>query len=813
MDSVSRPQAARPQSSFRAPRAFAVILLSTCLAPASPRLLQAQGASLLDQVRTLSTSGGAASLRSEAEALGQARDMPTRMRRAVFLLRAAQLTGRRQDWEGAASAFQSLASDSSQYADAWFGLGLVRTAMGDSGFLAKAGPLQPEGASLLDGAAYAYLRALALDSTLVAAAESLSMMNDRPKFHLSLPEFMPQLVAAVSSPPGNADSPLLLRVARLQSRYGDLAGGTATYQAYLRAGGDTVALTDTARTGDDRETLESLREGTSEARPLPELLLRRLRLEADLEHTDSLRAVLRRYRDVGGDSGAADFFEARLRWLKGDTAAMERSYYEGARHAGAAAARSLYREDIGWVASPEELARFDALPGPDLTGWLQGFWQKRDVADARPPGSRLREQFRRYFYAMEHYRLTPRARKDTWWTVKTAAPGLTGETEDPALGQNLLRGFQSSQNLFDDRGVVYLRHGAPDQIQLEMQESSGDQTIGGATVWRYFRPSGDLILQFADVPNDGTAGDVALARALVAPNALCAMQGGRACAIAGGASPATFRDYQAVDGRLSRDVDVATTTDDYRPHFDKSFTPLVQLYAVGSVVPGEGTLLAVFAVPGNKFPRRNVPQGGVVYPLHLRLSAAAADGRDVASVDTTRYFVTPKKLGKGQYLTGFLSLRVPPGIWQATLSVADSAERIGTAVRSDSLQVPALNSGELTMSDLILGQLPATLVWHTNGEVVPLNPLNAWSEHGGLSLYYELGGLRPGATYRTAIEFRQEDKTRLAVRFEEQATGTRQSVRRNINLADLKRGDYWLVLSVRDEAGHTIQRRQRVAVH
>jgi hypothetical protein len=203
----------------------------------------------------------------------------------------------------------------------------------------------------------------------------------------------------------------------------------------------------------------------------------------------------------------------------------------------------------------------------------------------------------------------------------------------------------------------------------------------------------------------------------------------------------------------------------------------------------------------------------VVYPVHLRLSASAADGRSIASVDTTRYFVTPKKLGKGRYLTGFLSLPVPPGTWQASLSVADSAERIGTALRLDSLEVPALNSGELTMSDLVLGQLPAPLTWHTNGQALPLNPLNAWPEHGRLTLFYQLGGLRPGSSYRTAIEFLQKDQVRLAVRFEEDAAGPRQAVQRTIALADLKRGDYRLVVTVSDAAGGTVRREQRVAVH
>lgn len=64
----------------------------------------------------------------------------------------------------------------------------------------------------------------------------------------------------------------------------------------------------------------------------------------------------------------------------------------------------------------------------------------------------------------------------------------------------------------------------------------------------------------------------------------------------------------------------------------------------------------------------------------------------------------------------------------------------------------------------------------------------------------------------TSIEFWQKGSSRLMVCFEEEATDPRQAVQRTIALADLKRGDYRLVVSVRNREGQEIRRSQRVEI-
>lgn len=230
----------------------------------------------------------------------------------------------------------------------------------------------------------------------------------------------------------------------------------------------------------DREALRVLRSSVAGTDSV-QVLFRRLRLETDLRYFDSARIVLDRFLAVGGDSASAMFFEARIA-CAADTASVEEAYFRGAEQVRNRSARGLYREDIGWIATPGELAQFDALGDSAVAGWLHAFWNRRDVTNARSPGTTLREHCRRYFYALEHYRLT-RGLRNPWWTTETVSPGedTTAEApiDDPAVAEHLLTGAQSRQQLFDDRGLVYLRHGPPDQIQVELAEHLDVRGIGG----------------------------------------------------------------------------------------------------------------------------------------------------------------------------------------------------------------------------------------------------------------------------------------------------------------------------------------------
>src|SRR6266705_2135353 len=150
---------------------------------------------------------------------------------------------------------------------------------------------------------------------------------------------------------------------------------------------------------------------------------------------------------------------------------LGKDYLSKAARARSPEALALYRADLGVVAHPDELAPFDGFtaPGP-RAAWLERFWLQRDVAEAREPGERLAEHYRRWFYAWHNFRLVSRHRH-----------------------YDITERYRADQRDFDDRGVIYLRHGSPDKRatyprvldRLEPNET-----------WLYRRPDGDLIFHF-----------------------------------------------------------------------------------------------------------------------------------------------------------------------------------------------------------------------------------------------------------------------------------------------------------------------------
>ncbi|MEK7381429.1 MAG: GWxTD domain-containing protein, partial [Gemmatimonadota bacterium] len=110
---------------------------------------------------------------------------------------------------------------------------------------------------------------------------------------------------------------------------------------------------------------------------------------------------------------------------------------------------------------------FQVLPAESISEFLRQFWRSRDLVEFRSDGERLREHYRRVFVARRAY---PRYL--------------------PGQGHELPR-YIAIADRVDDRGVVLIRHGEPDDranlnaLGFEPNES-----------WRYVRAEGDLLLHF-----------------------------------------------------------------------------------------------------------------------------------------------------------------------------------------------------------------------------------------------------------------------------------------------------------------------------
>ncbi|HEY2824560.1 MAG TPA: hypothetical protein VGI83_03350, partial [Gemmatimonadales bacterium] len=193
------------------------------------------------------------------------------------------------------------------------------------------------------------------------------------------------------------------------------------------------------------------------------------RLEREAGSDDSALAAFSAYVAQGGDSAVGLFESSRALFSLDRRADAESAYFAGARAARSDAGRAAYREDASWTASAGELAALDSLTrGGRLAAGLSRLWRVRDAESALRRGESLVEHQRRYLYAWKHFRLVSRHRH-----------------------YDVTETYRSEQSTFDDRGVIYLRQGAPDRratfsrVDIDPNES-----------WLYIRPEGNVIFHF-----------------------------------------------------------------------------------------------------------------------------------------------------------------------------------------------------------------------------------------------------------------------------------------------------------------------------
>src|SRR5690606_22064224 len=212
---------------------------------------------------------------------------------------------------------------------------------------------------------------------------------------------------------------------------------------------------------------EALRQAAAtSAAANPDVLLYRGRLEREVGDIDSALVAFRSYLSGGGAQGLGLLELARTELLAGNLAG-QRSYYEGARVDDGETV-AAYRADLALVANDSALAEFDANTGDRRVSFLRRFWGQRDRASLLRDGERLREHYRRVFYARRNFQLV-----------------------SPNRHYDIVERFRSGSRDYDDRGVVYIRHGEP--TERATYNAPGIQFNES---WMYERADGNLVFHF-----------------------------------------------------------------------------------------------------------------------------------------------------------------------------------------------------------------------------------------------------------------------------------------------------------------------------
>ncbi len=554
--------------------------------------------------------------------------------------------------------------------------------------------------------------------------------------------------------------------------------------------------------------LDALRRSAStQAAQDPEVLLARGRVEREVGDGDSALAAFHGYLDRGANRSLGQLEIARTLFLLGRFDGVQ-PYYDGAA-SDEPTTVAAYRADLATIATDSVLNEFDRQAGAQRVAYLKGFWTDRDRAELRADGERLREHYRRLFYARKNFQLTALNRH-----------------------YDIVERYRSGSRDFDDRGVIYIRHGEPSSRAtyaapgLEPNES-----------WRYSRPDGDLLFHFVareDVQDfklveslfdvlgfsqqialrgdkavdNPVAEQLLLSREQLSPIYMRLQSAGQ---IGSG-------QYQAEERRMGQEsIKLGTTTDSYQLRFADELRVRSDVLAVGH--DSAGSLVQItYAISGKGLEPVTVTRG-YLYSVRVRFSASDPTGRVVASLDTTRHFVAPEPVPEGEHLVGRLAVTVPTGRLQYRLAI-QQGEESGVVLPTDTVRVGGSASTSLALSDLVLGSPTANLVWRrTNQDSVLFNPLETFKRSEEMQLYYEINGLRPGAPYEVRLAVKRQGGggglfrkifggggAALSVKFDAQAAAPLETAHRGLQLDRLKPGNYVLEVTVTDDQGRKDER-------
>jgi GWxTD domain-containing protein len=540
----------------------------------------------------------------------------------------------------------------------------------------------------------------------------------------------------------------------------------------------------------------------------PQVLLARGRVEREVGDGDSALTAFNAYLQHGPNRSLGLLEVARTMFLVGRFDGMT-PYFEGAASDDSTAVAG-YRADLATIASDSVLGEFDQQQGPRRAAYLRSFWAQRDRVELRTDGERLREHYRRLFYARKNFQLTSNNRH-----------------------YDIVERYRSGSRDFDDRGVIYIRHGEPSSRAtyaapgLEPNES-----------WRYSRTDGDLLFHFIaredvqdfklveslfDVLGFGnavrlqdqtnTASDNAIAEQLM----LSREQLSPIYRRLQGAGRGSTGRYQNQERRVGQEsIALGTTSDSYELRFPSELKSRSEVLAVGRDSSGHQVQIA-YAISGSSLEPVTVTRG-FLYSIRLRFVATNQRGQVVATLDTTRHFVAPQRVPPNEHLVGRVNTTVPEGPLEYRLAIQQGDEA-GITLPRDSVRVGAVNSSSLGLSDLVLGSRSANLTWRrTPDDTVIFNPLRTYKRSEEMELYYEIEGLRP-APYTVELEVRKKGSgggifkkifggggAAIRLKFDQQATSSSVSTHRSLKLDRLKPGNYVLAVMVVDSDGRRDQR-------
>jgi tetratricopeptide (TPR) repeat protein len=459
----------------------------------------------------------------------------------------------------------------------------------------------------------------------------------------------------------------------------------------------------------------------------------------------------------------------------------------------------LIFEEIKYIATDEEWKNYRRRETPaERIAFFRQFWARRDPTPAAPLNARLAEHYRRLLHAEKNYEY------DLWRSRLT--PG------DDVVLLRFPRTYLLNKE-FNDLGLIYLRHGEPDEQATTVAAEQGNMS------WRYYR-RGDLPEMtfhfYRHPPEQNWRLTPTLDPELLADREDWGAEYFQLLREDNPGRQFSLRSRMGEESQAS--VETALTTD--RHSWDKKIAPLdIPGYAATFRGENAETVLEVYyGLPIFEIMEKT-PAG--IAEIRIEKGLALHDMAWNAVDEQTREVVIPRgnrTLDKDELFLDVLRAAAAPDSYHVAIHARpQNADLLGD--KHFEIKLPDYSAPRLALSDIILAFTIAPETKESkfvkNGLQIVPNPTRVFSTAKPVSVYFEIYHLQPDKNGETrfSVEYTLsrisapkllgiiggDKKTSITVRADRQGDAAFAPELIALDVSNLEAGDYALMVSVRDE--------------
>ena len=551
----------------------------------------------------------------------------------------------------------------------------------------------------------------------------------------------------------------------------------------------------------------------------------------------------------GHDSTAALLVLARLSARHGDSLAAMQQFIAAGAASRAGPSRDEFDWHLQWFLSPAEDTAWRQLADTARATWIRDRLVSRDIRDGRPVGARVTEHFARLEYVEANFRLDvpPVVRTRLLSGMATGEQYLLDRgvaRPDPVLEigkqscdaagvpADSVREYRRWQLDFDDRGVAWMRYGAPDKRLISWGAPSIKSAVcrGAGRImeheadlareaWLYHVDGQSVILSFEGEAFDGSVqatrfvtrvlGDYFCSIDTKRCNASSLFRAGM---LAGNLSKFLTRSQlDLIKEEDRRFIAQVITTDDNSKRVEHPIGMVGALFRLWDPVSGAPRALTVYALKIGDLQLTPTGDGGNGAVLDLTLRQWDPVENRTSDTTFTRRIRIPAKATATEQLTGALVVPSSSGVTAWSLLATQGEDRQGRAAQESA---PPLDAGGLTLSDIVLGEARQGLTAMVGNTRLVLAPTGAVNRQSPVNLYLQLRSASARSDAEMAVALyplegapKAKATAALEIRFPFVIRPGVNEVERMLDVSRPAPGTYRLEVVVRDRSTGTTTRR------